>query len=318
VPRPLSLDLRKRIVEAVEDGATYEEAARRFGVGEASVSRFMRRWREAGSLEPNPMGGRRFGITDEESLALLRKLVEEKPDRLVVELKELFEEQSGKSTSESGIKRALKKLGFRRKKKGFVATERGSDRVKMARKAFMARMPQLDARRLVFIDETWTSIGMARPYARSPRGKVVMDDVPSRHRSTVTLLGGMTMDGLIATMTVDSGTDTEVFLAFLSEVLLPKLDPGDILIMDNLAAHHSQRVRDLLVEWRIGVLFLPPYSPDLNPIEMAWAKLKTWLRTARARTRRALDRAVAWGMDLITSDEAKNYVRHAGYVLPPS
>ena len=147
--RPLSLDLRKRIVEAVEDGATYEEAARR------------------------------FGITDEDSLHLLRELVKEKPDRLVVELKELFEERSGKSTSESGIKRALRKLGLRRKKKGFVATERGSERVQKARKAFMAWMPHLDARRLVFIDETWTSIGMARPYARSPRGQVVTDDIPS-------------------------------------------------------------------------------------------------------------------------------------------
>ena len=213
MPAPLSLDLRKRIVEAVEDGASYEEAARRFGVGEASVSRFMRRWRETGSLEPSKMGGRRFGITDEASLALLKELVEEKPDAYVEEIKQAFEARSGKSTSRSAIKRSLAKLGFRRKKKGFVATERETERVKEARKKFAALIPKLDARRLVFIDETWTFLGMARPYARSKRGDIVTDTQPAAKRRTITLLGALTSEGLSAAMTVDSGTDTEVFLA---------------------------------------------------------------------------------------------------------
>jgi transposase len=263
------------------------------------------------------MGGWRHGNTDKKGLAALRQLVEEKPDRLIVELKELFEERTGRRTSESSVKRALKKLGYKRKKKGFVATERESERVKDARKAFMAWMPRLDSSRLVFIDETWTSVGMARKHARAQRGQVVMDTVPGSARSTVTLIGGLTVDGLIGAMTVNGGTDTEVFLAFLSEVLLPQLDPGDVLIMDNLAAHHSQRVRDLLVEWRMGVIFLPPYSPDLNPIEMVWAKLKSLLRAARARTRDALDQAIAAAMAHVSTQEARRYIRHAGYTCHP-
>lgn len=129
MPAPLSKDLRRRVVDAVKNGALYKEAADRFGVGEASVSRWMRLDRETGDVQHRGLGGRRHGITDPESLEVLERLVREKPDSLVMELKDRFEEETSRKTSESAIKRTLKKLGFKRKKKELVATERDTPRM---------------------------------------------------------------------------------------------------------------------------------------------------------------------------------------------
>jgi len=126
----------------------------------------------------------------------------------------------------------------------------------------------------------------------------------------MTILGAMSLRGMVATMTIEAATDREIFLAYLDEVLCPKLRPGDVVVMDNLSSHKVHGVRKLIQATGAEVLYLPPYSPDLNPIEKAWAKLKQLLRAAKARSKQALDQAIAEALKLISADNAKAWFKH--------
>jgi transposase len=297
----------------VVEGQTYEEAAERFAIGRASVSRWLRRQRETGNVSPDKMGGPRHGILDEDGLSVVRELVEEKPDRTIAELKVGFESKTGRTTSTSGISRALQKLGLVRKKKKVVAKERESKRVREARSEFRSKQAELEPWRLVFIDETGTSIGMTRRYGRAQAGELVEDFVPRNTGTVVTLIGALTAEGLVAAMTVEGGTTKVVFETFVEQLLVPELAEGDIVVLDNLAAHRSARACELIEEAGASVLFLPPYSPDLNPIEQAWSKMKEFLRATGARTRKTLDIAIGEAMEMVTSFDARGWFGHAGY-----
>ncbi len=129
----------------------------------------------------------------------------------------------------------------------------------------------------------------------------------------LTTLGAMSLEGMVATMTVESATDGDVFEAFLEQVLCPKLEAGDVVVMDNLNVHKMDRVRQLIQSTHARLLYLPPYSPDLNPIEKAWSKFKQFLRSAKARTAEALDQAVTDALKTITAENAIAWFRHCGY-----
>jgi transposase len=172
--------------------------------------------------------------------------------------------------------------------------------------------------RLVFIDETGSNLGMLRTYARSPVGQRVFDCAPSNYGGPITILGALSLTGLFAMMTVEGGTDTLVFQAYVDQVLVPELRPGQIVVMDNLAAHKAQGVRASIEAAGCFLVFQPPYSPDLNPIELAWSKLKSFLRTARARTRDALDKAVVWATEVVTPEDARGWFAHAHVLAQPT
>jgi len=168
--------------------------------------------------------------------------------------------------------------------------------------------------RLVFIDEAGSTISMTRTHGRASRGARVHDHVPRNRGTVTTMIGGLTVDGLVALMTVEGGTTGDVFVAFIEKVLLPELRRGDLVVMDNLGAHKDKRVRGLLASVGAYPVYLPPYSPDLNPIELTWAWVKDWLKSAKARTRDALDNCLAWAIDCITPEMARNWFQHCGYV----
>lgn len=154
---------------------------------------------------------------------------------------------------------------------------------------------------------------MTRTHARAPRGKRTSEAVPRNRGNVTTIIAALTVDGLEAAMTIEGGTDSEVFVAYIEKVLLPTLCIGDLVVMDNAAAHKDIRVKTLLATVGATPLYVPPYSPDLNPIELAWSKLKDFLRTTRARTVVALTDAIAAGMRQITSEDASGWIRHCGY-----
>lgn len=151
---------------------------------------------------------------------------------------------------------------------------------------------------------------MTRLYARSLGGQRIAEATPGGHWKITTILGAMSLRGMIATMTVEAATDREIFLAYVEQVLCPALHPGDVVVMDNLSSHKVDGVRTLIEAAGAELLYLPPYSPDLNPIEKAWAKLKQWLRAAKARTREALDKAIAEALQLISPDNVKAWFKH--------
>lgn len=157
---------------------------------------------------------------------------------------------------------------------------------------------------------------MTREYARAACGERAPGRRPFGWGDNITLIGALTVAGLRTMMTVNGGTTGDVFLAFVRQLLVPALRPGDIVVMDNLSAHKVAGVREAIEAVGAFVLYLPPYSFDFNPIELAWSKVKAFLRSAEARSREALERAVAAAMNLITRDEAVAWFRHCGYLFP--
>jgi len=167
----------------------------------------------------------------------------------------------------------------------------------------------------MFLDESGVTTQMTRLWGRAVRGERIAEATPQGHWKVLTTLGAMSLRGIEAAMTIESPTDGEVFLAYVEQVLGPKLKPGDVVIMDNLSAHKVRGVRQRIEACGAEVLYLPPYSPDLNPIEKAWFKLKQFLRAAKARTAEALDQAVTEALKTITADNAAAWFRHCGYAL---
>ena len=150
---------------------------------------------------------------------------------------------------------------------------------------------------------------MTRLRARGAGGGRIHEATPGGHWKIMTILGAMSLDGIIAAMTIEEATDGDIFLAFVQQVLCPALKPGDVVVMDNLSSHKAAAVRLSIEKVGAELLYLPPYSPDMNPIEKAWAKLKELLRVAQARTREVLEQAVADALKRITPDNAKAWFR---------
>jgi transposase len=173
----------------------------------------------------------------------------------------------------------------------------------------------LDPRRLKFVDESGVNLAMTRLYGRALPGERVIGTVPQNYGPNMTLLGAVGVQGLQAVMTVEGATDAEVFRAYVKHVLGPNLAPGDIVVLDNLAAHKTRGIQQMLARRRVRLLYLPPYSPDLSPIEPCWSKVKTALRKAKARTREALDTAITDALDTVTEADAHGWFRYCGYAL---
>jgi transposase len=185
--------------------------------------------------------------------------------------------------------------------------------VKAAREAWFDGQPDLDPAKLVFIDETGASTKMARLRGRARRGERCRAAMPHGHWKTTTFTAGLRLDGLAAPMVLDGPMNGEAFRAYIEQVLVPELSPGDVVIMDNLPAHKVSGVRQAIEEAGARLLYLPPYSPDFNPIEMAFSKLKATLRKAAARTIDDLWQAIANSLDDFTPTECQNYFTAAGY-----
>ena len=154
---------------------------------------------------------------------------------------------------------------------------------------------------------------MTRRYGRARDGQRVREGAPAGHWRTLTLLGAITLDGLLATMTIEAPTDGDVFMAYLEQILCPRLKVGQIVVMDNLAAHKQELVRKVIEQTGAQVLYLPPYSPDFNPIEACWSKIKECLRAAKARLLDTLDQAITAAIATITPENSAAWFNHCGY-----
>jgi transposase len=188
-----------------------------------------------------------------------------------------------------------------------------------ARRQWRAELAGIDPRRLIFLDETGIDTRLTRAHGRAPRGQRATGKVPWGNWERLTIIGALALEsGVIASMSIAAATSAAVFLAFTEQVLVPALQnrPDTILVMDNLPAHKAAAVRDALDRAGLAHRYLPPYSPDLNPIEQAWSKLKASLRATSARSRQALEAALGPALRTITAQDASGWFRLAGYVAP--
>jgi transposase len=204
-------------------------------------------------------------------------------------------------------------VGASREKKSLRALEQERDEVAAERVAFRSEVSEVDPTRFVFLDETAVTTDMVRLYARSPRKERAVGRAPAGSYERLTLLGGLSLQGLVASMSLKGSADADVVTAFTEHVLVPALVPGQIVCLDNLSAHKNPRVRALIEAAGCELRSLPRYSPDFNPIEQAWSKLKGLLRSAAARTKAELEAALTELIGCITAADAHGFFRHCGY-----
>jgi transposase len=185
--------------------------------------------------------------------------------------------------------------------------------VKRQRDEWRAAVPRLDPDRLVVVDETWASTNMARRYGRAPVGERLVCPVPHGHWKTTTFVAALRTSGMTAPMVIDGAMTGDLFVAYVEQVLAPELRPGDVVVLDNLACHKRAGARAAVEAAGAYLLYLPPYSPDLSPIELAFSKLKGLLRKAGRRTIDGVWSFLGQTLDAFAPQECRNYFRHCGY-----
>ena len=207
----------------------------------------------------------------------------------------------------------LEAVAFDAHKKAIHAAEQTRPDVAQARGAWRASQPTLDPTRLIFLDETWVKTNMIRLYGRSLKGTRLIDRTPHGHWKTSTFIGGLSCDGVVAPTVFDGAINGELFLAYVEQQLVPALRQGDTVILDNLSSHKVAGVRKAIEDAGATLLFLPPDSPDLNPIEMLFAKFKAILRATACRTIDTWWDALGKIADMVAPQECRNFLAHAGY-----
>jgi transposase len=301
-------DLRDRVLAAYDRGMKTKQISDTFQVSPAWTRRVKQRRRETGETTARPMGGATVVKID---LVRLAELVRQQPDATCKELRDKL----GVACVESAICMALQRLGLSFKKKTIHAAEQERPDVAQRRAAWKQQQPTLNAERLIFIDETWAKTNMTRLRGRAPRGQRLIDKTPHGHWKTTTLIAALGITGVRCSTVVDGTVNGDVFEAFIEQVLVPELGPRDVVIMDNLSSHKRARTRERIEATGARLVFLPPYSPDLNPIELIFAKIKQGLRSLACRTREALWAAMQSVLNQVTPDDAANCYKHCGYTL---
>jgi transposase len=197
------------------------------------------------------------------------------------------------------------------KKRMLGATERDERR----RQMWHCIVRNIDARRLVFVDESGTNVTLARRYGWAPRGDRSRGSVPRNYGTNLTLFASLSLSGIGSAMVLDGAADSISFQLYVEQILVPTLVPRQLVIMDNLSVHKQAPIRHAIEAAGCRVLFLPSYSPDMSPIEEAFSKIKAILRRVEARTREALEAAIAQAIDLVTTADAHGFFRHCGYLV---
>ncbi|MFT8786883.1 MAG: IS630 family transposase [Gluconobacter oxydans] len=309
--RTLSLDLRERVVAAVSNGLSRRQAAERFGVSPASAVRWCALAATTGSPAASPRGGDRLSHRIEAQAERIHALIAEKDDLTLAEIRARLAE-SGHHFAIGTLWRFFARHKITWKKTAHAAEQDRPD-ILTRRQEWFDAQPDLDPARLVFIDETWASTNMARRYGRCRRGQRLRSAVPHGHWKTTTFIAGLRLTGIVAPMVLDGPINGRSFQTYVDRVLVPDLRPGDIVIMDNLGSHKGFGVQAAIEAAGATVRYLPPYSPDFNPIEKAFSKLKAHLRKAAERTRDALWDRIGTLIDQITPTECANFFTAAGY-----
>jgi transposase len=306
--KALSKDLRERILAAVDNlEGSRREIARRFRVDVSTITRLLQLRRQTDSIEPRPRGGCKSPALDQAALERLRRLVEADPDATLEQLREGL----GVGGSIMIVWRGLRKLGITRKKKTKHAAERDRPDVQRKRETFREEVRPIEPGRLVFVDETGVTTAMTPTYGRAPSGQRVVDAAPASWES-LTVVAALGLEGVEAPLAISGSINAATFLGYVEQVLAPALRRGDVVVFDNLASHTTPGVREAIERVGATVMPLPPYSPDLNPIEEMFSKFKELLRRASARTKGHLVGAIGEALKMVRAQDIFGWFRQAG------
>jgi transposase len=288
------------------------QAAARFDIGPATAVRWAKRVEILGSVAPSRMGGDRGSRRIEAHAEFILAQLEEQPDLTILELREKIRERHGVGFGHATIWRFLARHKITRKKKTGHASKQEREDVAEAREAWFEGQLDLDPSKLVFLDETAVSTNMARRFGWAPRGQRCRMSVPFGWK-TKTLVAAPRWDRIDAPMTIDGALDGASFLAYVEQVLAPTLSAGETVLMDNVRTHKVAGVKEAIEAKGAHLVYLPPYSPDFDPIEESFSKIKSVLRRIAARTVDALEAAVGEALQSFTPQEGMNYFASSGY-----
>lgn len=309
----LSMDLREKVMKAIRGGMSRRQAAARFDIGPATAVRWAKRVEITGEVAPAKMGGDRRSRRIEAHADFILARIKETPDMTIMELRDKIRERHGVGFGYGTLWRFLARHRITRKKKTGHASEQDREDVASAREEWFEGQLDLDPEKLVFIDETSISTNMTRRFGRAPRGERCRASVPFGHWETKTLVAALRVARIDAPMTIDGALDGASFLAYVEQVLAPTLCAGEIVVMDNVRTHKVAGVREAIEAKGAKVLYLPPYSPDFNPIEKSFSKIKSILERIAARTADALQMAIGEALRSFTPSECLNYFAASGY-----
>jgi len=308
---PYGTEFRGEVLAACDANEGTRVIAVRFKVSESWVRRIKQQRRETGQVTPKTAAPRQPKWQAWADWLVAK--ITARPDIYLRELQAELKQERGATVCLMTICSACRALEQSRKKKTLIAQEQDRPDVAEKRTQWRASQEQIDPAKVVFIDETWAKTNMTRRYGRSPLGTRLAEKTPCGRWQTTTFLGALRAGGFIAPLTVEGAINGPLFRAWVEQHLGPVLKPGDIVVMDNLSSHKVAGVREAIEAVGAELRYLPPYSPDLNPIELAFAKLKKLLRDGAERTVDKLWELCGRILDQFTEHECRNYFKHCGY-----
>jgi transposase len=314
--KPYSLDLRERSIQALQSGASSQpEIAEMVMVSLSCVEKLWWRYRWTGRWDALPPAGGSAGILARLE-GWLRQAVARQPDVTLDALRaRLRRRKRIVKVSVSMLCRELRRLQLPRKKKTLYDSQRDTPRVQALRADFRKLAAAEETMRFIFIDESGLHLGLTRRYGRAAPGERVVEATPDYSGPHYTMVAALGRAAIQAPFVFQGAMTSAIFATYVEHVLAPTLQPGDIVVLDNLSAHKSPTIHALLAAHGARLLFLAPYSSDFNPIELAWAKTKTALRGTKARTMAILVTALAAALRSISVQDMQGWFKHCGYTV---
>lgn len=314
--KPISIDLRKKIVDTyLKEKTSIRKVAEQFSVSFSTVWLLLQQYRKTGNVNPKPHGGGQPAKLDVVDSLVIADILRQQPDLTIAEVRDRLVELTDKPVSVSTVRLAMHRLGLTHKKKTLYAEERRNEKVQQARAEFEEAQPAVPVNKVHVVDEAGVNLGMVRDHGWAPCGQRAIGEQPFNPGPNISLIGSLKTSGMTACLMIEGPVDGEVFKAFITQMLVPKLQAGDIVFMDNVRFHQVAGVREAIEGCGAVLCYLPPYSPDYSPIELCWSKLKGHLRSVGARTMDALQEAIKSGLEKITEIDIVGWFKHCGFYI---
>ena len=309
-----SLDLRQKIIETYQnEEITQKELAKRFRVSQSFITKLLRRYRETGEIGPKPFRGGVQLKLNPEQITILAELIEKNNDATLEELCVIIKIETGVAISRATMGRMTNKLKYTYKKKTLHPSEKETERVQKLRVEFWEKIRSIPPEDLVFIDESGLNLAFTRLYARALKGQRARGDSPSKRGKNVSTIGAISEKEIIASINILGAANGIIFEAFIITMVVPKLWKGAHVVVDNSTIHKGIEIEKAIEEVGAKLIFLPPYSPEFNPIENLWSKVKSSLRSQKPRTYRELQEATEKAFELVSPQDIQNWFVHCCY-----
>jgi transposase len=312
-----SIDLRQKIIEVYErEEISQRQLAQRFGVALSFIVKLLKQYRQTKEISPKPFnGGVKLKLTPD-NLKVLADLIEDNNDATLEELCSLLEEKTGITLSRATMGRMSQRLKLT-VKKTLNPNEKDTERVQNMRRDFWSKIRDVPVEDLIFLDEAGVNLAFVRLYARALRGQRARGTRPQKRGENVSMIGAIALTGIVASINILGATDGLTFEAFVRQKLIPNLWKGATVVWDNSTIHKGKEIEQALREAGAKLIYLPPYSPDFNPIENFWSKVKNTLRSLGARTYQALDLAISEAFSQVSLKDIRNWFAHSCYCISP-